>query len=867
MRKLFLLSVIVLHQVSNVSAQKLTAFKTNNGLWGFMDSKTKAEIIKPQYNDAHGFSYGYAAVKKNGKWFYINKSGQKICDKTFDKAGNFDEYGVAIVSINGEWGKLYYGSLMYDNCELMKASGLMGTIDKETYLQEEKLGWIREENDGFAEMDDATAKMWDAYANNKLAKSADDLYKKSSKKYFHKNGKISAVGDEINGKKVGQWSFYNEKGCLVSSENYNNDGIADGNFNRYFCFEKEYGYTVYNPTYKTGSLKNGKQDGLVIFYNPNNGSPAYTELWENGVFKKVKDIYDSNGNLLSSNGTGTVNAYREDSKYLSSKMEYQNGHRAGVGVWYHPNKTTLQVRQRALYKYDANDVNGLRWEIIEINDYNGKPLPKGTLKNGNGTWISYDDYDKPTIITTYQNGKKVKEETALVKDIDKIYENINTQKSDKKIIAEGTSAERASGNYSYEMSKGLYEYSSGEFTAALASFKIAAEKGEQEAMVYLGVMYYDGTGTTKDYKKAYEWILKAKNKGNAKAAYQLAIMYYYGNGVTQSYTDAYKWYNVAAAKGIADADYNIGTLFESGKGVDKNPQSAFNYYKKAADKGSLPGAYATARCYHYAIGIKKDLSLATKYYEKAEGGYSANPDFYNSAAYCLFENNNFEGALKLLNHAVTIDPKYANGYDSMGEMYFKKGNKTKAVEYYQKAANMGWEGAKKWLKENTGTASNTTSANTAANLIPFENKDGFWGYKNEQGKVVIPGKFYTAATPFSEGLAAVVKTAHYDAGSESLYGYIDATGKEIISFEWKYAAPFEEGIAFVIKGGSFDDGWAMVTDGEAGFVDKKGKLLFPLIPCHRIEGRGKEFKNNGKVKVYTTENSFFYINQKGQVVK
>lgn len=295
-----------------------------------------------------------------------------------------------------------------------------------------------------------------------------------------------------------------------------------------------------------------------------------------------------------------------------------------------------------------------------------------------------------------------------------------------------------------------------------------------------------------------------KNKGNAKAAFQLGIMYYYGNGVSQSYADAYKWYNVAAAKGIADADYNIGLLFESDKGVDKNLQSASNYYKKAADKGSLPGAYATARCYHYAIGVKKDISLATKYYEKAEGRYSNNPDFYNSAAYCLFENNNFEGALKLLNHAVTIDPKYANGYDSMGEMYFKKGDKTKAIEYYQKAANMGWEGAKKWLKENTGTIANTTSGNTAANLIPFENKDGFWSYKNEQGKVVIPGKFYTAATRFPEGLAAVVKTAHYDAGSENLYGYIDAAGKVVISFEWKYAAPLEEGIALVINGGSFD---------------------------------------------------------------
>ena len=93
MKKLILLSVFTLLAVSNLTAQKLTAFKSNSGLWGFMDSKTKAEIIKPQYNDAHGFSYGYAAVKKNGKWFYINKSGESICEHKFDKAGNFDLYG------------------------------------------------------------------------------------------------------------------------------------------------------------------------------------------------------------------------------------------------------------------------------------------------------------------------------------------------------------------------------------------------------------------------------------------------------------------------------------------------------------------------------------------------------------------------------------------------------------------------------------------------------------------------------------------------------------------------------------------------------------------------------------------------------
>lgn len=701
MKKLILLSVITLLAVSNLKAQKLTAFKSNSGLWGFMDSKTKAEIIKPQYNDAHGFSYGYAAVKKNGKWFYINKSGESICEHKFDKAGNFDLYGEAVVSINGEWGKLYYGSLNYDHCTLMKALGLAATVYKEAYEQEEKLGWIKEEIDGFAEMVDGD---WDAYAKSKSAKSIDELFKKPvEKKYFHKNGKISAKGNEINGKKVGQWSFYSENGCLIEDANYNSNGVADGNFIRYFCFGKEYGYTTYNPNYKTGNLKNGKQDGLVTFYHPIKGKRTYTELWDDGIFKGVKDIYDINGNLMSSSGTGTVIWYNENSEKIAGKSEYKNGHKSGIAVWYHPSKTASQIKQKALYKYDANDPFGLRWEILEIYDKNGNPLPKGTLKNGNGTWISYDDYDKPTIITTYQNGKKVKEETALAKDIDKIYENILPKENEQKVIAEETAAQRSTGNYSFTMSEGLYYFSTGDYTKAFNSFKTAAEKGENEAMAYLGLMYYEGLGTTKDYKKAHEWILKSANEGNPKAAYQLGILYYHGKGVVQSYGKAYEWYNVAATKGIADADFDIGLLFEKGQGVDKNLQSAFNHFKKAADKGSLPGAYATGLYYYYSYkdsGVEKNIPLALKYTLMAEKGFTNSADYYNTLAYCYFESGELQTALNKLATAMKIDPTYANGYDSMGEMYLKSGNRANAIEYYKKAAQMGHENAIKWCKDN-----------------------------------------------------------------------------------------------------------------------------------------------------------------------
>jgi TPR repeat protein len=615
-------------------------------LIGLVD-KYGNEIVKPKYDEIGTFSQDRAVVRKFTNYGYINKEGKEIIGKKYSMAHPFDSKGQAIVS--------------------------MALAPKEQdYFKIDRNGNLVTEN------------------NIKI--------------YFHDNGATSAKGKMVNGKKMGQWSFYSEDGYLFAIENYNNDGVAEGDYKRFFCFKYGYGENM-NNNYpcQTGTYINGKRNGLIVYYNPNNGKPTYTELWENGVIKKVKGIHDNYGNLVSSTGTGTVNSYNEDSKYLSAKVEYQNGHRAGVCVWYHPQKTNSQVKQKALYKYDANDVNGLRWEIIEINDYNGNPLPKGTLKNGNGTWISYDENDKPTVITTYQNGKKVKEETALVKDIEKIYENILPNDKNNKVIAESSSAERAVADYSYDMAKGMYHFLIKEYTEALKYFKTAADKGEHEAMMYLGAMYYDGLGVAKDCNKAYQWTWKAKDKGNAKAALHLGNMYYAGKCVVQSYSEAYKWFKVAAAKGEAGAEYNIALLFELGQGVDKNFQPAFYRFKGAADKGSHKGAYKTGLYYYYSYdgtGVEKNIPQALKYMLQAEPEFTQDPNYYNTLAYCFFENGDFNKAILALQKAVKVDPDYANGYDSMGEMYLKSGNKTKAIEYYKKAAQMGYDNAIKWCKDN-----------------------------------------------------------------------------------------------------------------------------------------------------------------------
>lgn len=55
------------------------------------------EIIAPQYEDAGGFSDGLAAVKKNGKWGFIDESGKAVIPFEYDDVMSFSE-GKAVVA-------------------------------------------------------------------------------------------------------------------------------------------------------------------------------------------------------------------------------------------------------------------------------------------------------------------------------------------------------------------------------------------------------------------------------------------------------------------------------------------------------------------------------------------------------------------------------------------------------------------------------------------------------------------------------------------------------------------------------------------------------------------------------------------------
>ena len=70
--------------------------------WGFVGTDGKL-VINADYDNAHSFCYGLAAVCKNGRWGYINEESELCIDYAFEDALNFNEKGVSMVLDDNDW--------------------------------------------------------------------------------------------------------------------------------------------------------------------------------------------------------------------------------------------------------------------------------------------------------------------------------------------------------------------------------------------------------------------------------------------------------------------------------------------------------------------------------------------------------------------------------------------------------------------------------------------------------------------------------------------------------------------------------------------------------------------------------------------
>ena len=87
----------------------------------------------------------------------------------------------------------------------------------------------------------------------------------------------------------------------------------------------------------------------------------------------------------------------------------------------------------------------------------------------------------------------------------------------------------------------------------------------------------------------FQETLQAAEQGNAQAQLDLGVMYYKGEGVRQDYAQAVQWFRKAAEQGDANAQYNLGVMYTQGQGVRQNLVIAKEWYGKACDNGLQQG--------------------------------------------------------------------------------------------------------------------------------------------------------------------------------------------------------------------------------------------------------------------------------------
>jgi hypothetical protein len=130
--------------------------------------------------------------------------------------------------------------------------------------------------------------------------------------------------------------------------------------------------------------------------------------------------------------------------------------------------------------------------------------------------------------------------------------------------------------------------------------------------------------------------------------------------------------------------------------------------------------------------------------------------------------------------------------------------------------------------------------------------NGKWGFIDKKGALIIPLK-YNNASNFSNGLALV--------SLNNKSGFIDNSGKEIIAINYDYGWNFSDGLARMNNGGKLSKNLDVIK-GTWIFINTNGEIVFSLTDVERVD----DFIE-GKAKVYSKKEGYYYIDQSGNRIK
>ena len=258
-----------------------------------------------------------------------------------------------------------------------------------------------------------------------------------------------------------------------------------------------------------------------------------------------------------------------------------------------------------------------------------------------------------------------------------------------------------------------------EFELAFDELSTLAVRNITEAQLFLGLMYYDGQGTEKDEKKAFELIHKAELAGNKIAYAAMGSFYMSGNVVPQDlyearkrifsldtksllsiqgmilteegdYTGAFEKYTAAGEDGYS----GLGKLYLEGFGVKKDTKKAFDLFMMAAASGDADAESQLGRMYLYGEGV--DINLEQALYWTTEAAKHGDVDGMLNLAKMYVDGNgvpqDYETSAEWYKRAAALKNPYAEFQLGHYYTYVLKDHK-KAFAWYKKAAEKNFPDA------------------------------------------------------------------------------------------------------------------------------------------------------------------------------
>jgi WG containing repeat len=111
--------------------------------------------------------------------------------------------------------------------------------------------------------------------------------------------------------------------------------------------------------------------------------------------------------------------------------------------------------------------------------------------------------------------------------------------------------------------------------------------------------------------------------------------------------------------------------------------------------------------------------------------------------------------------------------------------------------------------------------------------NGYWGYADKSGKVVIPARF-DAALPFARGLARVgivdEELPEIDGRPNLLWGYINESGRVVVELRYNALREFVEGLAAAAVLEQAESVFIRRTldNLKWGYVNEAGRVVIPI---------------------------------------